>query len=464
MAKRKSTQDPAKRYVYYVAALAVLLRFALLLLVWNHPERCMSADTESYTGIVLNLLAGNGYSSCLQAPYWVDLCRTPVYPLFLSAVMAVWGHNWIAVAVIQILLDILSGVLIFQSVRILYGVRAGCWAGLFHAIAINSAAFSLKVLPETLCVFLLACSLFCLTGASFVQYHEDKNVAMLEQKKRGHFRYIPGALFWALAVLCKPVVLVTAPFIGWWVWKRTKHPVSFALLIAAGLLPVVIWTLRNGAVSGQYVLSSVVAVNRLHYDAAGLVASTEQKPVLEVRENLRRRAEQQAGAPADYCSENNAWIPAYRCLGDSLLAERPLYYARLHLRGALNGLIPAFGVVLEYSGNISPGRNTLSVLQERGVLAAIRHYFSGQAYLLWFAVPLSCLWLFFLLAAGVGWGKFLLDRKWTEALFWGGSAALLLIAPGMASEPRMVLPAIPFLAACAAYALRNTPQKQPAKP
>ena len=229
-------------------------------------------------------------------------------------------------------------------------------------------------------------------------------------------------------------------------------------------MPIAIWTLRNGVVSGQYVFSSVVAVNRLHYDAAGLLASTEQKPVLEVRKNLRRRVEQEVGTPVDYCSQNNAWIPVSQRLGDSLLAERPFYFIRLHLRGALNGLIPAFGVVLEYSGNISPGRNTLAVLQEQGVPAALRHYFSGQEHLLWIAVSMSCFWFLFLVVAGTGWVKLLLNKKWTEALFWSGSAALLLIAPGMASEPRMILPAIPFLAACAGYALRNIPHKQPAIP
>jgi len=459
MTKRKSTQDPAKRYVYYVATLAVMLRFALLLLVWHHPERCTSLDTESYTSIAVNVLAGNGYSSCLTPPYWPDICRTPVYPFFLSAMTAIWGQNWIAVAGIQILLDVLSGVLIFHSVCVLYGVRAGCRAGLFHAVAINSVAFSLKVLPETLCVFLMACSLFSLSDAPFFQ----ERLARISRIKRID-RNLFTALFWALAVLCKPVVLVTAPLFGWWLWKKKNNTLSFALVIAAGLLPVAIWTLRNGLASGHYVLSSVVAVNRLHYDAAGLVASTGNQPVLEVRENLRRRAELEAGAQADYCSENNAWIPVYRRLGDSIVAERPVLYSLLHLRGALNGLIPAFGVLLEYAGARSSGSNTLSVLQQQGVFAAIKHYFSGHYHLLWVVVPMACLWFFFLVAAGVGWVKWLLGKKWTDALFWGGSAALLLLAPGMASEPRMVLPAIPFLAVCAGYAWTNKSHKPPATP
>ncbi len=140
--------------------------------------------------------------------------------------MAVWGQNWIAVAIIQILLDVGSGVLIFYSVRVLYGIRAGCWAGLFHAIAINSAAFSLKVLPETLCVFLIACSLFCLTNASFFQDHQAKNAGFHEEKKRKFFRYIPGVLFWALAVLCNLVVPVTAPRIGWW-WLKENEVIRY---------------------------------------------------------------------------------------------------------------------------------------------------------------------------------------------------------------------------------------------
>jgi len=222
MTKRKSTQDLIKHPVYFVAVLACTLRFAMLLLVWNHPERCTSTDTESYTSIAVNLLAGNGYSSCLQAPYWPDICRSPVYPFFLSAIMAIWGQNQIAVAIIQILLDVLSGVLIFHSVRALYGVRAACWAGLFHAIAVSSAAFSLKVLPETLCVFLIAGSLFCLTDASFFQRRQTQHAGFPQHKKRGLSRYIPGALFWALAVLCKPVVIVTALCFGWWLWKRKK--------------------------------------------------------------------------------------------------------------------------------------------------------------------------------------------------------------------------------------------------
>ena len=449
----------------FIAIFALLLRLLVLLLVWEYPEHCISNDTESYTSIAHNLLADHGYSSCLNAPYWPDIRRPPVYPIFLSAIIAIWGQNWIAVAMVQVLLDVSSCVLICYTVRSLYGSRAGFWAGLCYAASISSVVFSLKVLSETLCVFLIAGSLYYLSNAS-VQSRKIK--AFRFQKPEGlklpfDNHWLSG-FCWMLAVLCKPVMIVTAPCYGWWLWKRKRNLRSFVLTISLAMLPIMLWIGRNGWVSGQYTLTSIAAVNRLQYDAAGLVAALEEKSVLQVRDSLSNVAHQKAGVKADACSGNNSWIPVYQRLGDSIIAERPAYYALLHLRGALNGLIPAFDVLLEYFGYTIPGRNTLAILQEKGAIAAIKHYFLGNYWLLWIVVPIAVLWFSFLFATATGLTKWLFQKEWTAAFFWGGNAFLLLITPGMAAEPRMLLPAMPFLAVCAGYALTNKSRKPPSIP
>lgn len=425
------------RKTVQIVGLALLIRFLLLALVWNHPEHCVANDTESYTSIAVNLLQGHGFSSCLQAPYWPDIRRTPVYPLFLSSIMAFWGQNWIAIAIAQVLLDVLTCFLVTRFTSNTFGKRAGLWAGFFYATSVSSAAFSVKVLSETLCVFLLVCS--------FISFQKPSN---FEKRRRFNVLLSPAlpAFFWSLAVLCKPVVVVTAPCYLWWWWRQTGKWQAFVPVMLIVIIPLALWTARNARISGQYTLSCVAAINRLQYDAAGLVASLKGESVLTTRAQLIRVTHERAGAATNACSNDYRWMPMYRYTGDSIIKSHALRYTVLHVRGALNGLIPAVNVLMEYNGVQTQGGNTLALLQKEGLKAAIRHFFAGKTGWFWLTLCIGVYHCFFLGAAAAGCIQWIRSKQWEDLLCWSGCALLLILAPGMAAEPRMIMPALPFLA------------------
>jgi hypothetical protein len=196
-------------------------------------------------------------------------------------------------------------------------------------------------------------------------------------------------------------------------------------------------------------LSSVTVVNRLQYDAAALLAWRLQKPTVETRAQLEALARQKAGAEPNACLNDNSWIPVYRALGDSILRTAPAEFAAMHVRGSLNAVLPALNYALPLCGFEPQGRNTLDVLQNRGIAAAFQHYFGAQWRFAALFLPWALLWVFFMATAAFGALRLVSRRSYAEAALWIGGALCLLAPAGMAAEPRFSVPAIPFLILCA---------------
>jgi 4-amino-4-deoxy-L-arabinose transferase-like glycosyltransferase len=413
-----------------IFCIAVCVRLCLLIPAWQYPERLTAPDTESYAAIAANLLGGNGYSSCPEAPFRPDVYRTPVYPVFMAVVFGIGGlYDYRALVLAQILLDAFSAMLLFHTGRRLFGNRAAWQAGLFFAFALNAAALSVTALSETLCAFLLTLQLFYLA------------------RNRGTDPW-KSALCWTLAVLCRPLVVVTLPcWILFLVLKKTKPRICLSLIIPA-LLPLLMWCFRNERAGGYRMLSSVTAINRLQYDAAALLAWRLQKPLVETRAQLEALARQKAGAEPNACLNDNSWIPVYQNLGDSILCTAPARFAALRVRGSLNAALPALNYALPLCGFVPQGRNTLDVLQNRGIAAAFQHYFGAQWRFAVLFLPWALLWVFFMATAAFGALRLAHNRSYAELALWAGGAVCLFAPAGMAAEPRFSVPAIPFLVLC----------------
>jgi 4-amino-4-deoxy-L-arabinose transferase-like glycosyltransferase len=197
-------------------------------------------DSISYFLPAWDLL--NGYDADLS------IRRTPVYPGFLTAAMALFGEDLLAVAFAQHLLGIASAVLVYVLGRLTVGRVAGLIAALVTAT--NGALIIAEhyLMPEAVLIFLLL-----LTFVVFVH-------AARSGSRRS---FVASGLLLGLALLCKPVAQILIPVLPLMVvvtyWSDRREIVRSigraivpSLLIGVGLVAVMApWMLRNVVVHGS---------------------------------------------------------------------------------------------------------------------------------------------------------------------------------------------------------------------
>jgi hypothetical protein len=111
----------------------------------------------------------------------------------------------------------------------------------------------------------------------------------------------------------------------------------------------------------------------------------------------------------------------------------------------LNSLLPNATEFLELLGVTQGGRGTLSVLNQQGLWAAVRHYFGGQAWVLWPLVPLMALLGLTYLGTLAGSATLARRRDWFALVLLLASTAYFLLIPGAPSHPRFRVPVMPYV-------------------
>ncbi|MEE2657795.1 MAG: glycosyltransferase family 39 protein [Candidatus Latescibacterota bacterium] len=240
---RESALTVHLRHPLSLAAIAVAIR-ALYLFVAPQAD---PQDTPDYDEIALNLLAGKGFVSTSNwFGFEIRSWRPPGYPVFLSAVYAVFGYHHVAVQLIQALL---GGALVL----VVHFLARQVEPGLAVATAIVVVVYpplvhiSSEIMSESLLTLLLTTAMAAGLRAAIAD--------------RPSWSLAVGVLVGA-ASLTRPVALLVWPalLLGTAVthhrahgqitssWSRGAGWFSGALLLT--LLP---WTLRNYAVHDAWV-------------------------------------------------------------------------------------------------------------------------------------------------------------------------------------------------------------------
>lgn len=223
----------------YLFALAIVLR---LIFFWfniqAHDKDLLPTilRSESYFEIANNIIAGNGFSGDAQEPFRPQSIRAPIYPLFIAAILIIFGTYW-AVMIIQI---IIGSILAILSKRICYYIledkKIAIGVGIFFAVEPLLVRLSSVLLTETLFLafffgFLLA----------LYKYFDSENF----------FHLVLGAVLLALATLTRPITqylpVFIIVFIVWYFrkklsWRVGKHIAGFILIFLIVLSP---WLYRN---------------------------------------------------------------------------------------------------------------------------------------------------------------------------------------------------------------------------
>jgi 4-amino-4-deoxy-L-arabinose transferase-like glycosyltransferase len=226
-----------------VGAAAAIVCGLILRLVFLHFHPRWVGDTQIYGELAENMLTHHvfGFSQTLQP----TLIRLPGFPIFLAACFLVFGHaNYLAVALVQIALDLVSCVLLGMLAGRVWSQRVGKTALWVACLCPFTANYTAAILTETVSIFCVVLALFGLERWSSRWRVGDIGL--------GWCAVIGCAL--AFAVLVRPDQgLLAAAVVPAMLWVAISTrgrsfgvklmPAAVASLIV--VLPLLVWTGRN---------------------------------------------------------------------------------------------------------------------------------------------------------------------------------------------------------------------------
>lgn len=221
-----------RNHLYLVAIVAVLLRLGFVAV----ESVQITNDSGAYDRLAHGILDGSGlhYHTQLSAE------RTPGYPLFVAAIYALGGSQT-AVAVVQVFIEGLCILLIGSLGALLrvpsWGILSAAWlTAIFPPLVTQPSYFMTESLYQ---IVILVAVIYSLKARNFL-------MAGL------------AGLFWGLTCLVRPTPLPFVFLLGavMVLLKPTGRRITGVVLIAACLVTLAPWLIRNQRVLGAPVLST----------------------------------------------------------------------------------------------------------------------------------------------------------------------------------------------------------------
>ena len=161
--------------------------------------------------------------------------RAPGYPFFLAAIYTIFGHHFLAVRMIQCLLDAITIIFIFFIARLIFDHRAATLSALIFAVYRLFIYTASTFFPTTVFIFLLSIIMFLLLSI---------------EQKRTILKMVLSGVILGLAVLTVPTVLVFVPFALSWILfglgnLNSKTVLSCFIIFLSIVLALFPWLLRK---------------------------------------------------------------------------------------------------------------------------------------------------------------------------------------------------------------------------
>jgi 4-amino-4-deoxy-L-arabinose transferase-like glycosyltransferase len=299
-----------------ILAAALIIRLAVALI--TRQRHLISPDTVTYVRMAHDL---SGYLHLHNTAFATGLQRTPIYPLFLTAVFKITGNSIRWAAAIQ---AVIGTGLVYLTWRLTTIILPNSrWAPLAAAaiIAIDpvSIAYTVAILAEVLFAVLL-------TGGLILWIEGIRN--------RSTSKLVTAGLIWAAATLTRPVLLymplllVIAALITERERWRALLP-ALALFLVAFVVPVGGWALKNRAQTGVTMVSSIQGYNVLEFRAAGAVEEAKGIPL------TRAQAEVTAELHVPPGENPGRVAQAQQTLGIRIIRQNLTGYAKEAVNGAI---------------------------------------------------------------------------------------------------------------------------------
>lgn len=242
---------PSGRWVWILAAALLTVRLALIAAYPALADRVPDwrwDNNDGYDTLAIHWLETGVYG---LEPGLPTALRLPLYPALIAAVYRLAGGPVPAgVMLVQALLSVGTGLLLYDMTVRLFGRRAGLAAALVFLVHPQVNNFVFRCATETLFLFLVTA--LCHQAAAFLRTRRPRHLLLaalamgLSLLTRQTLAPLAGA-----AVLLLPGASVFAPR------RERKRRLAWALAaIAAGMAVLAPWLLRNRRQAGEWVLQT----------------------------------------------------------------------------------------------------------------------------------------------------------------------------------------------------------------
>lgn len=238
-----------KKVLFLIFILALALR------VWavfaqDESERIPRSDAKQYDNIALNIVSGNGFSDATDGSGTPTMRRTPVYPLFLAGIYAIFGHNYMAVKIVQAFLGAFFCILIFFIANVLYkDEKIALVAALITAIykpfifGFHYYGGPAYLLSEYFYMFMLGLTVL----ASF----------FFIRKENGASKVLAGFLI-GMTILTRPEFALYPIILGFYLFYKSRMSIvrfikKYFILYFFIVLTISPWIARNYIVEDKFI-------------------------------------------------------------------------------------------------------------------------------------------------------------------------------------------------------------------
>jgi tetratricopeptide (TPR) repeat protein len=307
--------------VLAVFLLGLVIRLISLSQVVSTPVFLgLSMDSNLYDTLALQIVKGDwGYKD--------SVFLNEFYQFFLAGLYRIFGFSHMAVVLLQVLLDSLSCVLIYNIGSRAFGRSVGLVAALIYALYGIAVFYSGLVLDTTVTIFLQLLFLSLLISGS--------------EKKDARLYYLVSGIVFGLLLMARPnliVFMLALPLYGLFFLKKR-------IGAKASLVCLSLFTLTAGAVLSLSaarhfahfaVLSPFPAHGGFNFyignnrEAQGIFMSpsgVSSNPISQIKTSIRL-ASKQAGKELGPYEASSYWLAR----GMAFLAENPLDALKLYLR------------------------------------------------------------------------------------------------------------------------------------
>jgi len=224
----------SNKSILIVFFLALIVRLVNLFLLIPDDFNFRLEDQDIYVNLGLSMLETGEFVYNSDNIYITETARTPLYPVFLSAIWNLVGYNPWAVVFIQSIIDSVTCVII-GLVSSLVVPRTFLLGGVLSAININLVVHSGMILTDSL--FLLLFTIFLWSTVVYLKSRKLKHLIML-------------SLMLSLSILTRTVAYYLIPILGFvFLWfllpkkeslsKVVLHILTFFLTTSILLIPLI---------------------------------------------------------------------------------------------------------------------------------------------------------------------------------------------------------------------------------
>ncbi|PKN16014.1 MAG: hypothetical protein CVU66_02510 [Deltaproteobacteria bacterium HGW-Deltaproteobacteria-23] len=443
--------------------LSLVIRFAILMVVIEHPEKSLGGDAGHYDLIARNLLAKHqflGPSTMLGTKHYKGLSfwheaqlypdsmipeslRPPLYPGFLAAIYLLFGRSVAVVLLFQNLLAVMTGIIAYKVSEKLFGNTVGIITFILITCNLGLLAFPFYLLTETLFVFLLTLAFWFL-------------IEFLETSRKKYLLF--SAVIAGASALCKPItcylILAVMPVLVMKYRTELSRIVVYGLLYSGVAMMVISpWLIRNYLIFNHAKISSsqglnlyIVNVSMMESDKfASDWGLLHKQKLIDVQEII------------DKSKLNSMEISTItEEMGLSAIRKEPLSYLRIHLKGMVRMLI---GHNLPYLHALLTDKpynsgSALSIFVETGSLRSAldslrRTSGSLPVVVVLIVIVRALIYMFFL----YGGYRMIKTSPLYLLLFLSFIGYFVVLTGPFGIDPRFSVPIIPFINIVASFGI-----------